>query len=142
MEKVEIRNYRDSDYEDVKKNLEDGELYYFECDSRENLKRKIERDPDSILVAVVDGRAVGSVYIVAEPWCAFIFRLVVRKDYRKTGTSSLLMKEAEKILKEKGIKWVSVFVEDSKEDLKKYYEKRGYVPAKVYRDMDKDLKNI
>ncbi len=42
---VIIRNYRDSDYEDVKHNLEESELYIPMWDTRENLKEKTRRKP-------------------------------------------------------------------------------------------------
>jgi len=142
MEKVKIRSYRDSDYLDVKRNLQEGGLYNKDCDKRERLRKKVQKDPNSIIVAIVDGKVVGNVYIVAEPWCAFIFRLAVRKKYGKQGIGSLLLEEAEKMLRKTGVKWVSVFVEDAKEDLKGYYSKRGYEAAKKYRCMDKNLKDI
>lgn len=42
---VKIRDYKDSDYEDVKINLKEGELYDSTLDSRANLREKIKRNP-------------------------------------------------------------------------------------------------
>ena len=139
---AKIRCYKDSDYQDVKANLQEGNLYNPDCDKRESLREKIKTDPNSIIVAVVDEKVVGNIYVVAEPWCAFIFRLAVRKSYRKSGIGSLLLKEAERKLAKTGVKWVSVFVDDNNSQLKKYYSKRQYEPAKCYRCMDKNLQTI
>lgn len=39
-----LRNYLPSDYLAVKKNLEEGDLFYDKTDTPEALQRKIERD--------------------------------------------------------------------------------------------------
>ncbi len=136
---VEIRDYNDVDYEDVKQNLVEGNVFSAEWDSRENLKKKIGADPGSIIVAVAGGRAVGNVYIISDGWAGFMFRLAVRRACRNKGIGSLLLAEAEKRLRNRGVKYISIFAEDANSKLKEYYEKRGYVSAKAYRCMDKEL---
>ena len=127
---VEIRNYKDSDYEDVKTNLKEGDLYDEVWDSRENLKKKIERDPDSIIVAVEDGKAIGNIYVIRDGWANFVFRLAVRKTHRNKGIAKVLMKEAETRLKQIGVKECSLFVRDDDNKLKEWYKKQGYQASK------------
>ena len=138
---VEIRDYTDSDYEDVKINLEEVGMFNPQLDTRENLRIKITKNPGSVIVAVVDNHAIGNAYIVYDGWNAFIFRLVTRKGYRMQGIGSLLMDEAESRMRKKGAKEVSLFIKEAElEHLERYYTKRGYVHRKgKYQAMYKIL---
>lgn len=51
----------------------------------------------------------------------------------------MLLEEAEKRVRQKGIREVSLFVEETKTELKAFYQKRGYVPTKTYRFFYKPL---
>jgi len=62
-------------------------------------------------------------------WNSFIFRLAVRKDSRKIGIGSKLMEESERLLKEKGVKEIALFVKHGNEKLIDYYKKIGYTPS-------------
>jgi len=137
--KITIRRYKAKDYQAVKINLTDGDLFDPVWDSQENLNEKIRRNPESILVAEQSGQVIGSVYILEDGWGAFIFRLSVQKAYRNQGIGTELLEASEKILKNKGIKEVSIFVEDSNDDLKGYYTKRSYNSTGNYRCMYKKL---
>ncbi len=121
---VEIRPYTDADYEAVKRNLEEGGLFSSSIDTREILHAKSEIHQPSILVAAVKEEVVGNVYIVEDRWSSFIFRLAVRNDWRRQGIGSLLMEEAERRLREKGIKNIALFVRNNEQDLIEYYKKK------------------
>lgn len=136
---VEIRDYNDSDYEDVKQNLQEGGLFNPSLDTREILKRKIEDSPDSIIVAIEDSHAIGNVYFIHDAWQSFIFRLAVREAYRGKGIGRMLMQEAERRLKERGVKEASLFIKDGNE-LEQYYQSQGYYSfPKTHRFMHKGL---
>lgn len=124
--KIKIRSYRDSDYPKLKKNLINGGLFLENWDTRKNLARKIQRNPNSILVATINKQIIGNVYIVEDGWSATISRLCVREEHRNKGIGSKLLAEAEKILKEKGRKEIALYVDEENTDLKNFYKKREY----------------
>ena len=137
---VEIRDYTNADYEAVRTNLVDGNLFNPDKDTREVLNSKIKASPGSILVAAIDGQVVGNVYLLQDSWNSFIFRLAVRKDFRKQGIGSLLMKEAENRLKSAGTAAISLFIREDDSELRYYYTKRGYEPMEhFHRFMHKRL---
>jgi ribosomal protein S18 acetylase RimI-like enzyme len=141
---VEIVEYNDSMYEQLKDNLEHADLYDPDTDTRETLQKMIERDSKSILVAVDGGSVVGSVYLFEHRWESFIFRLAVKPEYRNQGIGSSLMREAEKILKDRDAKYVSLFIRiDDENRLVPYYQKLGYKPAttKYHKVMWKGLQS-
>lgn len=136
---VSVRYYKDSDYDDVKQTLQEGELYDDVWETQENLRRKIERDQESILLAIDDGKIVGCVFIVENGWNAFIWRLSVRKEYRKQGIGKILMQKAEEIIKKRGLKESSLFVDTKNDDLKQWYTKQGYIKTSDYTFFYKKL---
>lgn len=69
---VHIRNYNPADYGQVKRLLDDGDLYYEPTDSSERLQEKISKDPSSIFVAVESNRLVGTVSLMEDGrWLLF-----------------------------------------------------------------------
>ena len=48
---MQIRNYKDSDFPQLKKLLEDTNLYYKPLDKKEIFKKKIDYDQESIIIA-------------------------------------------------------------------------------------------
>lgn len=135
-----IRPYKPNDYRTVKRNLEDGGLFYAGMDSEDRFKEKIRRNPDSILVAEVDGKIVGNVLFVEDGWAAFGFRLAVNKKYRRRGIGTKLMAAVENILRNKGYSEIHILVDESEAGLKRYYSKTGYKEGNLYRWMYKDLR--
>lgn len=123
---VEIRPYIDSDYPEVEQNLKEGELYDAVWDRRENIKKMIKMDPESILVAVENGHVIGSVYVIALGWEALMFRLAVRKAYRNKGIGGKLLKEVEDRVRQRGVREIAFFVDAGDSELQEFYRKRGY----------------
>ena len=137
---IETRFYTDADYEAVKRNLEEGNLFDPTIDTRETLWAKLVDNPQSILVASVNGNVVGSVYILQDRRSSFIFRLAVQTDYRKQGVGRRLVEEAESILRRKGIRDVALWVREDHQELQEYYKRLGYTPTAVsHRCMHKEI---
>ena len=134
----QIRNYRVSDYQQVREILERGNLYWELSDNEQALEKKIQQHPDSILVAVKDGGVVGTSFIV-EDFLPLIFRLSVHPDYRSKGIGKALMRRGEEILRQKGYNHVNILVASDDTELQSYYEKQGYEKGNPYVWMFKEL---
>ncbi|EKD95988.1 MAG: GCN5-related N-acetyltransferase [uncultured bacterium] len=137
---IQIRPYTPEDYQSVKAIYEDGGLFAESIDTEENLKTKIERDPESILVAVKRQQVVGTVSFLEDGRMAYIFRVAVKKTERKQGIAKMLLEEAEKILKKRGLKKVSILVSEKVKELWDYYEGLGYNRGTMHLWMWKELK--
>jgi ribosomal protein S18 acetylase RimI-like enzyme len=123
---VIVRPYVDADYEQVKLNLEEADIFDSGMDTREILKEKVKQNPGSILVAQIDNNVVGNVYIIDDAWFSGIFRLAVRKEHRGGDVGRILMQKAEQYLKDKGHSEVMIFVNDKYDRLINWYKKQGY----------------
>jgi ribosomal protein S18 acetylase RimI-like enzyme len=136
---MEIRNYVDSDYPQLKELLDLNGLYYDPSDNRDNLARKIDSDADSILIAEDSGSIIGTTFLVYDPWASFIFHVGVHPDYQRQGVGDRLMEEAELRLKSKGMTEATLYIESSNHGVVEFYQKRGW---KIWGDiicMDKQL---
>jgi len=90
----------------------------------EELSRKIQRDPESIVVAEDQERIVGNIYIVEDGWTAMVFRLAVVEEYRGRDIDRMLGAKAEEIIKGRGHRSYVIFVNENKVDILGHYYKR------------------
>lgn len=121
-----IRFYKKEDYSNLKKLYQKTELYVEPNDSKENVTKQIEFDKESIIIAEENNTIIGSVIIVFSPWESFIFHLAILPEYQNQGIGSKLLNEAEKQLKKKGAKKVSLFVHIENKKLINFYKKRNW----------------
>ena len=130
---LQLRNYNDADFPLFQKMLKDIGIYHEPLDTRDILRKKIEHDSESIIVAEDKGRLVGTVFILYDPWCSFVYHLGVHPDYRGKRLATQLMDEAEGKLKARGIKRPTLFVEEDNQEVVEFYNKRGwFVLYKVF----------
>ena len=78
-------------------------------------------------------------YIYCRGWNAFIWRLSVRKLFRKKGIGKMLMKKAEEIVKGRGINETSIFVDSKNDLLKDWYINQGYTKTRDFTFMYKKI---
>jgi ribosomal protein S18 acetylase RimI-like enzyme len=64
-------------------------------DSDGVLASLIDRDPGALIVAVTDGRIVGTVIAGWDGWRGSIYRLAVGPDHRRSGLGQALLHAAE-----------------------------------------------
>ncbi|MGV8162112.1 MAG: GNAT family N-acetyltransferase [Candidatus Nanoarchaeia archaeon] len=136
---IEIKYYNDSLYVELIKVLQECDLYTETWETRENLKRKIEKDSESILVAFDEEKVIGCVFIVEDGWNGFIWRLAVKEKYRRQGIGSMLLQKAEEIIKAREIKESSMFVDPKNEHLQNWYKKQNYLQGRNWTFMYKKL---
>jgi ribosomal protein S18 acetylase RimI-like enzyme len=64
-------------------------------DSVEALRSLLERDPGALILAVDDGRIVGSVIAGWDGWRGSVYRLAVATGHRRQGLGRSLLRAAE-----------------------------------------------
>jgi ribosomal protein S18 acetylase RimI-like enzyme len=127
---VVIKSYSKEYYREIKKILKDVGSFDDFWDSEENIMGMILRDKESVLVALDKDIIVGVLYVVFfGTQVANIYRLAVKKEYRKQGIATSLIKQVELLLKNKGIKEIGMYVDADKKELQIFYEKREYLSS-------------
>ena len=136
---LEIRNYQPTDFSEVRDILQLGGLFYEQIDNADSLERKVRQVPDTIIVAVDDGKVIGTEVIVPD-FFPFLFRLAVHPDFRNRGIGRQLMQRGEEILRSKGFDHVNILVASNDLELQEYYQRQGYEKGNTYTWMYKDFK--
>ena len=96
------------------------------CDSREEIARKQERDPDLFLLAEEDGELVGTVLGGWDGRRGLVYHLTVHPAHQRRGSGRLLMAELEQRFRAKGcMRYYMLVARDNAEALA-FYERLGY----------------
>jgi ribosomal protein S18 acetylase RimI-like enzyme len=100
-------------------------------DSREELARKLQRDPDLFLVAERAGQVVGTVIGAFDGRRGIIYHLAVAQPHQRGGIGSALMAEVERRLRAKGCwrAWLAIVPEN--EEVIGFYQRLGWSPMPV-----------
>lgn len=95
-------------------------------DEPEEIKKKLERDPDLFIVAEHQGQVVGTVLGGFDGRRGLIYHLAVEPGFRVHGVGGKLMQEVESRLAQKGCIKAYLLVTLENEEVIPFYEKRGW----------------
>lgn len=95
-------------------------------DTPEEIKKKLQRDPDLFLVAERDNQIIGSVIGAFDGRRGMIYHLAVQREFRGQGVGAALITEVEKRLQAKGCLkcLLHVFVDNT--EAIQFYKDRGW----------------
>ena len=125
---IRIREFTLDDYDPVYalwQNAGDG-IGIGRSDTREEIAKKLQRDPDLFLVAEDEGKIVGTVIGGYDGRRGLIYHLAVELAYRQRGIGKWLMDEIERRLIEKGSLKSYLLVKRENEDVIKFYRRQGW----------------
>ena len=97
-------------------------------DSRAEIAKKLQRDPDLFLVAEDEGKIVGTVIGGYDGRRGLIYHLAVEQAYRKRGIGKLLMDHVEQRLMDKGCLRAFLLVARGNEEVIDFYNRLGWEP--------------
>lgn len=123
---MKIREFKVQDYPTVHALWLDAGLELRPGDELEDIKLKLQRDPDLFLVAEQDDRIVGSVIGGWDGRRGWIYHLAVRPDHQRKGIGVALVQEVEKRLIGKGAMIVNAQVHKVNEKSAKFFQAMGY----------------
>ena len=107
------------------KNIERG-VVFGRSDTKEEIAKKIARDPDLFLVAENNNEMIGTVVGGFDGRRGMIYHMAVADGYREKGVGSQLLVEVEKRLQAKGcLKCYLVVLSDNVEAAQ-FYEHHGW----------------
>ncbi|MBI5300637.1 MAG: GNAT family acetyltransferase [Chloroflexi bacterium] len=95
-------------------------------DTRDEIAKKLQRDPDLFLVATDDGKLIGTVFGGYDGRRGLIYHLAVARVYRGNGLGKILMAEVEKRMAAKGCLKSYLLVKRENEDVIEFYQGLGW----------------
>ena len=125
---VHLREFRLEDYESVYalwQNAGPGIGLGF-ADTRKEIAKKLQRDPDLFLIGEEDGKIIGTVIGGFDGRRGLIYHLAVVSSHRHRGLGKALMTEVERRLKDKGCQRCYLLVKRDAEDVLEFYRKIGW----------------
>jgi ribosomal protein S18 acetylase RimI-like enzyme len=101
-------------------------IHVRKSDENEEIKKKVERDPDLFLVAEVDGQIIGTVLGGFDGRRGMVYHLAVDHGYRQKGIGRFLMNELEKRMAHKGCLRSYLLVTRDNAQAIQFYESSGW----------------
>ncbi len=95
-------------------------------DDPEEIRKKLERDPDLFLLAEVNGHLAGTVLGGFDGRRGMVYHLAVAEEYREQGVGGKLMDELERRLRGKGCIRCYLLVTTDNASAMQFYERRGW----------------
>jgi len=125
---IRLREFTLEDYDTVLalwQNAGEG-LGIGRSDTRDEIAKKLQRDPDLFLVAEDDGKIIGTVISGYDGRRGLIYHLAVARAYRERGIGTMLMNEVERRLRAKGCLRAYLLVKRGNEQVVEFYRQRGW----------------
>jgi len=97
-------------------------------DSPEGLTGLLAADPQALLVAELDGVLAGSLIAVWDGWRGSFYRLAVSPEHRRKGLATMLLREGERRLRERGAIRLTAIVADDEAGAMGFWRAAGYEP--------------
>jgi ribosomal protein S18 acetylase RimI-like enzyme len=125
---IHIREFTLDDYDLVFKLWEDSKpgVGVGRSDTREEIVKKLLRDPDLFLVVEADDRIIGTVIGGYDGRRGLIYHLAVDRAHRGNGIGKLLMTEVEERLAVKGCLKSYLLVTRENTDVIEFYNQLGW----------------
>lgn len=95
-------------------------------DSRNAIMKQLEKNPELLLGAFLDGKLIGIALLTDDGRKGWINRLAVDPDYRRRGIAKELIKKSEEIFRKKGINLFAALVEDWNYQSQNLFNRMGY----------------
>jgi ribosomal protein S18 acetylase RimI-like enzyme len=121
-----VRNFQIEDYDAVVALWAQAGLILSLSDSREGIRRKLERDADLFLVAIDGESIVGAVMGCYDGRRGWINHIAVAPNYKGQGLGTQLVQEVERRLREKGCDKVNLLIEPTNAAVQEFYQRLGY----------------
>lgn len=95
-------------------------------DPHRDIQRKLSEQPELFLIATIDDALVGTAMVGFDGHRGWVYYLAVSPLHRKQSVGRGLMREAERLLMERGCPKINLLVRSSNTDVIAFYRELGY----------------
>ena len=128
---MKIRSYQPQDEAAVIALWHDCGLVRPWNDPRKDIARKLTAQPELFLVGTVDALPVATAMVGFDGHRGWVYYLAVASSHRQQSYGTLLMREAEHLLMERGCPKLCLMVRSSNAGVIEFYRQLGYTQDEV-----------
>jgi GNAT superfamily N-acetyltransferase len=125
-EAIALRRANPDDAEAILRFWKDSGASVSSTDDVASVQRVAESAAAVLVLAMADGRIVGSLIGTFDGWRGNMYRLVVAPDHRRKGLGRRLVREVESVLAEWGVTRTTALVEVNRPVAGKFWSAVGY----------------
>ncbi len=123
---MKIRSFASADYKQVWQLWHACHILLGPSDTQDAIEKKLERDPDLLLVADVNNAILGVVIGAWDGRTGWIYNHAVEPRCRGQGIGSALMQEMERRMAKKGASSIKLLVGKDNLDAQDFYQDNGF----------------
>ncbi len=131
MQNLLIRPYHPDDENDVIKLWDKCHLITRKNNPVRDIARKLMVNPEWFLIGAIEGKLVASCMVGYEGHRGWINYLAVLPAYRHRGIATLLIREAEKVLRAAGCSKINLQIRETNTDVIRFYKSIGFTKDPV-----------
>lgn len=98
-----------------------------DSDTPEAMSRFLERNPETSLVAVADGKLVGSVMAGQDGWRGYLYHLAVLPEWRRQGIGAQLVEASVAAIRRYRVPKIHCLVKCDNMIAQQFWQARGFV---------------
>lgn len=137
---MHVREFKMDDYDQVLRLLRQVRMMQVGCrDSRDSIRKKLERDPDLFLVAENNGILLGVAMGSWDGHRGWVYLIEVDRACRGHGIGTRLAEEIERRIWEKGASEICLLVSRDELQAQDFFQSRGFTIAHDEINMTKHL---
>jgi ribosomal protein S18 acetylase RimI-like enzyme len=95
-------------------------------DSREGIARLLATDPQALMIAELGDVLVGSLIAAWDGWRGSFYRLAVSPEHQRKGLATMLLREGERRLRERGAVRLTAIVAEDEAKAMAFWRAAGY----------------
>jgi ribosomal protein S18 acetylase RimI-like enzyme len=129
---VTLRQYTTEDCEAVRALWVRAGLELRPSDTKEELEKKLQRDPELFVVAEEDGLIVGAAIGAFDGRRGFVYHLAVDPERQGEGIGRMIMEYIATRLRELGAIRLLLLVDEENENAQEFYRQIGFQSNRMY----------
>lgn len=123
---MKIEKFAIENYDEIIRLWRKVDLTITSSDSKEEVERMLQLNPDLFLIGKIDEKIIGVVMGGFDGRRGYVHHLAIDPKYQKKGFGKMLVDELMKKFREKKVHKVHLFIEKRNNDVITFYQKLGW----------------
>jgi ribosomal protein S18 acetylase RimI-like enzyme len=123
---MKIETFSMESYDDIISIWRKTEISVGSTDTKEEIKRILDKNPQLFLVGKIDQKIIGVVVGGFDGRRGYVHHLAVDPDYQKRGYGTMIMDELNLRFRKLGVHKVHLFIEKYNKEVVSFYQKLGW----------------